>query len=256
MSGDVKTAPDEGGAHESAQSRIERHLRRLITEGQGLTSPLPSEQSLADRFGVSRMTARAAYQRLAGSGFIVRYPARGSFVAPHVVEDLTDWGQHSFFDRWRDLGIELEVRILAYDTRPAPAEVCADFGVRARTRLTYLERLRVVRGMPLSLDRMYMLARIHRLVDEQDLAGRAVAHVLPDRGVELVTGDTEISARSADASEAAVLGIRSGDIVLAKRTLDRDIRGALVIAEVSVSPAARVGFRIRTTFQGGDRRAD
>ena len=229
----------------AAHVRIEEHLRHLIADGGGRNAPLPTEQQLAEAFGVSRMTARQAYQRLAGSGVIVRYPSRGSFVAPKIVEDLTEWGRAGFTDRWAEQGYRVELRILAHTLRPAGAGLAEEFRVDERSPLTYLERLRLVDGLPLTLDRIFMPAAAFDIFTPEELARSPLVALGPSRGLAVTQAEMEISARSADPAEAAPLGIRAGDAVIVRETRDTADGGELLILELSVYPAGRVTYRMR-----------
>ena len=65
---------------------IVAHGRSQIEVGAWpVESRVPSENELADRFGVSRMTARRALDQLALDGLIVRRRGAGSFVASNGV---------------------------------------------------------------------------------------------------------------------------------------------------------------------------
>lgn len=231
-----------------AHIRIEEHLRRLIEESRGHTTRLPTEQQVAEEFGVSRMTARQAFQRLAGSGAIIRYRSLGSFVAPRVVEDLTAVGSVSFLERWTEQGFTVGLSTLAYDLRPVPSELASQLRLTKGSLVTYLERLRLGDGLPLALDTIYMPARIHELITEQELEHEQVVSLLPRHGIKLDQWDTQISARPAGEAEARPLGIRAGDVVIARETLDIDPDGKPVVYAQSVYPAGRVAYRMRAKF--------
>lgn len=61
---------------------IKQFLEQKIASGElSLGAKIPTEQSLADSFAVSRMTARRAVQELADAGILTRTAGSGTFVA-------------------------------------------------------------------------------------------------------------------------------------------------------------------------------
>ena len=63
--------------YEEVANRIERRIRA----GEfGDTGRLPSEQDLAEWYGVAKMTIRRAHEELVKRGLIVRRTGKGTFV--------------------------------------------------------------------------------------------------------------------------------------------------------------------------------
>lgn len=66
----------------TAYERIARELQERLDAGEfGADEPLPSEAELVAAYGVSRNTARRAYQHLAESGAVVIRHGAGAFPA-------------------------------------------------------------------------------------------------------------------------------------------------------------------------------
>ncbi|MBB6173943.1 DNA-binding GntR family transcriptional regulator [Nocardiopsis mwathae] len=66
---------------------IYRQIAAVITGriADGTYAPnrlVPSEAAVCEEFGVSRRTARSAYQVLAEQGLVVTAPGKGTYVAP------------------------------------------------------------------------------------------------------------------------------------------------------------------------------
>lgn len=230
---------------EPAYRRIEQHLRRLIAAGAGRTEALPTEEALAREFGVSRMTARAAFQRLVGAGLVVRFPSRGTFVRPHLSEDLDAIGHVAFPERWAAQGFPVDLRILAFEHRPADTDLAQRFGVEIGRPLTYLERLRVVAGVPMSWDRRHLPAAALELLTPDDISSRSLLFVLPERGIPVASGGFELGARPARPREASRLACQRGATLLVREILFTGPDGKAVIFGTSLYPADRVTYRVR-----------
>ncbi len=92
--------------------QIRESLRAEITGGllkRG--EQLPSENELASKYNVSRMTIRESIEDLVDEGLLYRRHGVGTFVAyPHLQRDHTRLT--SFFDKAENEGIRVQVTLL------------------------------------------------------------------------------------------------------------------------------------------------
>ena len=94
--------------------RLEEEIRKL-----GPNSLLATEEQLAERFGVSRITVRGALDLLERSGLVSRLRGRGTVVSPRkIVRRFSPL--YSFEKDLADQGIRFVTRLLSYDARVLP----------------------------------------------------------------------------------------------------------------------------------------
>ena len=88
-------------------------------------SLLPTEEQLADRFGVSRVTVRMALDLLESSGLISRLRGRGTIVSPQKV--VRNFAPLSSFERdMAKQGIAFKTAVLSFETTIEPTERIRD----------------------------------------------------------------------------------------------------------------------------------
>ena len=181
--------------------------------GPGARPALPAENCLAREFGVSRNAVRDALDLLRAEGLVERVPGVGTVVAarkyPHGLDHLLGLGE-----TLREHGeITNEVRAAGLVT--APPEVAARLRQPPGGRVVYLERLRHLNGVPLSLDLTYLTADAGEPLLAQDLVHQDIFVLLEQHsGQPLGAAELTVEAVSADRHSAAVLGTTAGAALL------------------------------------------
>jgi GntR family transcriptional regulator len=188
-------------------------LRRQVRGGTFTDATLPSEATLAAEFGASRNAVREALDLLRGEGLLKRVPGVGTVVAepayPHGLDHLL-----GLAEVMRGHGeVSNEVRTTGIITPPGP--IAARLALDPGEPVVYVERLRRLGGLPLSLDFTYLARDVGEPLLGEDLAHNDIFSLIERRrGCRLGPAELTIEAISADPHSAAVLEAPPGAALL------------------------------------------
>ncbi|HWT23479.1 MAG TPA: GntR family transcriptional regulator [Solirubrobacteraceae bacterium] len=193
--------------------RVYREIVHEIESGAlGPGDRLPSERWFCDELGVSRATVRRAIEELTADG-LVESRGRGTYVSgaalvepPNTLVSLSELG--------RSRGLTATARVLGSATRPATIDEAEAFGIAPGAELFELERLRMLDGLPISIDHNRIPLRFLPAPAELDFTTDSLYDALERGGHAPVRADYELEARAADAPEAELLDVAPGAPVL------------------------------------------
>jgi GntR family transcriptional regulator len=135
-----------------AYLQLEQDLRRQIQSGIHVYgSRLPPEQTLARLYGVSRVTARQALQRLSEAGLISRRHGVGTIVtpSPEVILDLKP--MESVTKQLRHKGYSTQIKVLEQDVRVPNSAVATALKLASGEAAIFVRRLLFAENSPVSI---------------------------------------------------------------------------------------------------------
>ncbi len=209
-----------GNSSAPLYARVEDVLASDIADGT--LSPgirLPAEQSLIERFAVSRTTIRQAIQNLIRRGLIEIRRGTGTFVAqPKISQELTELT--GFVEDMQALGRHASARLLNQQVVPANESVARQLALAVGTLVVRIQRVRLADKIPLSFDETYLPREIGEKIVENDLEAEPIFSLLEQKyNTPLVEAEYRLEAVSADAAVARALGISIGSpVFLIERT--------------------------------------
>lgn len=188
--------------HQIAADVIER-----ISAGEWeIDDKLPSESSLAEEYGVSRVTLRQAMADLEKRGLIQKFQGKGVFLSASpkpFVEDLN----FPTIKRLAQPANRNEARVLELRLEQAPSAVaCETMGFPRGVPMVYLSRLFLRKGVPIGLNQVWFPPQLVPGLVEQGLVNASISETLSSRyGFHITHIENYIEAGKLNAGEAALL---------------------------------------------------
>jgi GntR family transcriptional regulator len=223
--------------------RIAEALRERIRDGELRPGArLDNQRRLARTFGVTLMTLRQALEVLEREKLITRRHGLGTFVAaPSIDYDILQLRR--FAGDLSAQGEDVRTRLLGSRGMAADRRVAASLGLAARAHVIVLERLRLVGGRPMSLQRSFLPPRIGEEVVRADLGLTPLRQVLEHKLGIAVRGAREtVSAVRLGRREARELGCRAGAPAFESERLSYGAGGEPIVFDRVFIPGDR--FRI------------
>lgn len=208
--------------------QLKEMLQSAIQDGTFAPgAKLPSERELAERYTVSRMTARQALQLLAREGLTYSRVGKGTYAsAPKIPQELQ--ALTSFTEEMARLGMTASSTVIKAEVERAPLDVARHLSLRPGAEIVLLVRVRRANGEPMAVEHTYIDETLcPGLLVGRDFGQMSLYGVLRrDYSLPVVRADQLIDTRMPESWEAELLNIGSLTPVLniERTTFDADDR--------------------------------
>src|SRR5512141_1935226 len=203
--------------------QIRESLRSEITRGAlKRGEQLPSENDLAARYNVSRMTIRESIEDLVDEGLLYRRHGVGTFVAyPHLQRDHTRLT--NFFDKAENEGLEVQAKLLKLEVIPAKPRVAEALDIPTGSHVIRVKTLRYANNVPITVHDAYMPHKLFPNLVNENLEVQHLWILFEKAGFRVKRAVQRLEAREASKEVANLMKIKEGAPVLFKeRTVYAD----------------------------------
>lgn len=225
---------------EPLYQQLNAYLRQLIDSGEcPVGSKFLTERQLCERFGVSRATSNKALSNLVSEGLLEFRKGVGTFVRGRAL-DYNLRALVSFTEKALAAGKKPGTEIIEFRSvaaRDILDDVPALLQVSPDDPLYYMERLRCADGLPVILEKRYVVAGFCPDLQREDITG-SLYRIWAERYHLTIEGaDERIRAVNARGADARALKLRDG-------------AAAMLIQSVGYLAGQRPLWSERTLYRG------
>lgn len=218
-------------------AQIKAKLRQDILEKRLLPGQkLPSEATMQNAFGVSRITVRRAVAELQSEGLVETVNGKGSFVTrPAQAPRLGMLA--GFHDHLRAQGRVTGGHLVSVRTGPAPARAAKALRIAAGTPVVISRAVRTADNVPVSYATMFLVPTLGREAIASRVHEEDAMTLLEEMGFRLDMTQISVTAVKAGLRLGVLLQVEPDSPMTSIRFIPHDITGEpLLYSEVWFRP--------------------
>ncbi|MFH8515254.1 GntR family transcriptional regulator [Streptomyces gelaticus] len=214
-----------GGTAEARYRQLAAGLREAIAAGAfGADGRLPSEEKIAQQYGVSRGTVRQALAVLRANGLVTS--RRGTRRVVLGTARTQSFFELLSFTRWaRSLGEEPGGRTIDITSCPANPLECEQLNLEPGSQIYRVLRLRTLSRVPIMIERTLYPEHIGAVIAGLDPHANSHTELLTEEGVVFADTEHTIDLVHADADDARLLGCNQDAPLMRERRRATDHSG-------------------------------
>ncbi|CCV65427.1 Transcriptional regulator [Paracholeplasma brassicae] len=193
---------------------IENDLKKDINEGVLQTGDLvPSENELKEKYNVSRMTVRQAFNNLVNDGYLYRHKGKGTFISSRKIEKNIH-GVRSFTEEMAATNRKVSNQILTFEKMVAPIEIAEKLFLSKKDEVYHIERVRYGNDIPVLFEQLYIPTKLFKTIEEKDLKGSFYEYIEKELGYQISHCIQSIEAVTTSQVVSHALNVKPNDPAL------------------------------------------
>lgn len=195
--------------------QIREVIYNKIINGEYKTGEkLPSEDKLAEEFGVSRMTVCKALAELVNNEYLTRIQGSGTYVSK-IRKEGSQLDIVGFNDSMNKKGFKVNTKVFLKQLEVPSKEIVKKLNIPFTQKVIHLKRLRLVNNEPIVVQDTYLNAKLCEELLEVDFENNALYESIRNIcGRNIIRSKDIIEAIAADAETSELLEVKVGFPVL------------------------------------------
>ncbi|HUN45701.1 MAG TPA: GntR family transcriptional regulator [Stellaceae bacterium] len=223
---------------------------KILSGGYGADGLLPGEPALIRQFGVSRITVKRALDDLATEGLVRRRRGLGTRVVSGAAGRPVAGNMAGLMENLIIMGLATEAELIEFDYVLPPEDVRRALDLAEGARAQRAVRVRSQEGVPFSYLTTHVPEPIGRKYGRKELAATPLLTLLERAGAVAASAEQALSARLADPTVAARLGVEVGSPLLSLTRVVYDGKRQPVEHIVALYRPDRFEYRMALAREG------